>query len=125
MPQIPLVLTPFDLSPITPSAVKKSYNPERTTQPQVPTQHVTAIPKPYSGQARGVGTLFPPPKSQHIFKTAWSLQLLLWDFSLYVFSIQKSSVPPVSPHVCCHGNHATFQLIFDNTNFHSFSSISV
>ena len=50
----------------------------------------------------------PSPKSQHIFKTAWSLELLLCDFSFYVFSIQKSSVAPISPHVCCHGNYATF-----------------
>ena len=53
----------------------------------------------------------PSPKSQHIFKTASSLELLLCDF-FYVFSIMKSSVPPISPHVCCHGNHATFWLIF-------------
>ena len=74
-------------------------------------------------QARG--RFVPPsPKSQHIFKTAWSLELLLWDFSLYVYSIQKSSVPPISRQVCCHGNHANFGLIFENSNIHCFSSIS-
>ena len=67
----------------------------------------------------------PSPKSQHIFKTAWSLELLFCDFSFYVFSIQKSSVPPISPNVCCHGNHATFWLIFENSNRHCFSRISI
>ena len=56
------------------------------------------------------GTLCPSPKSQHIFKTDWILELLLCDFSFYVFSIKKSLVPPISPHVCCHGNHTTFGL---------------
>ena len=60
------------------------------------------------------------PKSQHIFKTAWSLELLLCDFPYCVFSIQKSSVPPNSHHVCCHGNHATFWLVFENSNHHCF-----
>ena len=57
----------------------------------------------------------PSQKAQHIFKTAWNLELLLFDFSFYVFSIQKSSVPPISPHACCHGNHATFWLLFLKT----------
>ena len=49
----------------------------------------------------------PSPKSQHIFKTAWSLELLLRDFSFYVISIKKSSVPPISPLVVA---MATMQL---------------
>ena len=63
-------------------------------------------------QARGA-LCAPSPKSQHIFKTAWNLELLLCDFSLYVFSIKKCSVPPISPQLCCHGNHATFWLILN------------
>ena len=70
-------------------------------------------------QARGA-LCAPSPKSQHIFKTAWSLELLLRHFSFYVFSIKKSSVKPISPHVCCHGNHTTFWLIFENLNHHCF-----
>ena len=66
----------------------------------------------------------PSPISQHIFKKAWSLELLLCEFSFYVFSVKKSSVPPISPHVCCHGNHATFWLNFENSNLNCFSSIS-
>ena len=58
----------------------------------------------------------PSPISQHISKMAWSLQLLLGEFSFYVYSFPKSSVPPISPHVCCHGNHATFRLIFESQN---------
>ena len=60
-------------------------------------------------QARGP---FVPPsrKSQRIFKTAWSLELLLCQFSFYLYSIQKKSVPPISHHVCCHGNHEIFGL---------------
>ena len=62
--------------------------------------------------SRPGGHFVPPsPISQHISKTAWSLELLLGAFSFYVYSFQKSSVPPISPHVCCHGNHATFRLI--------------
>ena len=57
-------------------------------------------------------TLCPSPKSQHMFKTAWSLELLLCDFYFYAFSIQKSSVPPISTNVCCHGSHATFRLFW-------------
>ena len=64
------------------------------------------------------------PKSQHIFKTARTLELLLCDFSFYVFSIKKRSVPPTSPHVCFHGNPATFWLILENSNGHCLSSIS-
>ena len=37
--------------------------------------------------SRPGGTLCPSPKSQHIFKTAWSLELLLCDFSSCVFLI--------------------------------------
>ena len=44
-------------------------------------------------QARG-HFVHPSPKSQHIFKTVWSFELRLCDFSFYVFFIQKSSVPP-------------------------------
>ena len=33
------------------------------------------------------------------------------DFNFYVFSLQKSLVPPISLRVCCHGNHTTFGLI--------------
>ena len=56
------------------------------------------------------GVHFVPPshKSQHKRLGVW--RLLLCNFSLYVYSIQKSSVPPISPHVCCHGNHAFFGL---------------
>ena len=39
-------------------------------------------------QARG-HFVSPSPKSQHIFKTAWSLELLLCDFSFHVFPIKK------------------------------------
>ena len=60
-------------------------------------------------QARG-HFVHPSPKSQHIFKTVWSFELRLCDFSFYVFFIQKSSVPPISPHGCCHGNRAIFNL---------------
>ena len=74
-------------------------------------------------QARGA-LCAPSPISQHISKTAWSLELLLGEFSFYVYSFQKSLVPPISPHVCCHGNHATFWLIFENSNLNCFSSIS-
>ena len=52
----------------------------------------------------------PSPKSQHIFKTPLSLELLFCDFSFCVFSIQKCLVPPISPHVCFQGNHTTFDL---------------
>ena len=58
-------------------------------------------------QARG-HFLPPSPISQHISKTAWSFELLLGELSFYVYFFQKSSVPPISPHECCHGNHATF-----------------
>ena len=76
-------------------------------------------------QARGRGHFVPSsPKSKNIFKTAWSPKLLLCDLSFYVFSIEKSSVPPISPYVCCHGNHAIFRLIFENTNLRCFLSIS-
>ena len=68
----------------------------------------------------GGGHFVPPsPQSQHIFKTAGSLELLLCDF-FYVFSIQKRKVLPISPHVCCHGNHATFRLIFEHLNLDCF-----
>ena len=61
--------------------------------------------------SRPRGHFVPPsPISQHISKTPWSLEFLLGEFSFYVYSFQKSSVPPISPHVCCHGNHATFGL---------------
>ena len=66
----------------------------------------------------------PSPKSQHIFKTAWKLELLLCDFSFYVFYIKKSSVPSMRLHVCCHENNATFWFIFENSNRHCFSNIS-
>ena len=60
--------------------------------------------------SRPAGHFVPPsPQSQHIFKPAWSLELLLWEFSFYVFSIQKSPVPSISPDVSCHGNHPTFR----------------
>ena len=74
--------------------------------------------------SRPGGTLCPWPKPQNIFKSAWSLELLLCDFSFYVFSVQKSSVPPINPNLCCHGNHATFWLNFVNSNFDCFSSLS-
>ena len=61
-------------------------------------------------QARG-HFVPPSPKAQHM--AWWSLELLLCDFSFYVFFIQKSSVPPISPHVCCHGNHAIFGLFLE------------
>ena len=64
---------------------------------------------PYLGQ--GAALCAPSLKSHHIFKTALSLKLLLCDFYFYVSSITKSSVPPIIPHVCSHGNHATFGLI--------------
>ena len=61
--------------------------------------------------SRPGGPFLPPsPISRHISKTAWSLELLLREFSFYVYSFQKSSAPPISPRVCCHGNHATFRL---------------
>ena len=53
-----------------------------------------------------VGGCSPSPNSQHIFKMALSLELLRCDFPFYVFFVQKSSVPPISRHVCSHGNHA-------------------
>ena len=72
-------------------------------------------------QSRPGGALcVPSPKSHHMFETAWSLELLLGDFSFYVFSIKKSSVPSISPHLCCHGNHSTFWLNFENSNRHCF-----
>ena len=72
--------------------------------------------------SRPGGTLCPLTKSQHIFTTAWSLELLHCDFSVYVFSIKKSSVPPISHHVCCPGSHKAFRLNFENSNLHGFSS---
>ena len=63
------------------------------------------------------------PKSRHIFKTAWGLEFLLCDFSFYKFSIQKSLVPPISHHVCCHGSHTTFRLIFKTQIFSVFQVI--
>ena len=50
------------------------------------------------------------PRSQHIFKTARTLELLLCDCSFYVFSMKQRSVPPTNSHGCCHGNHASFFL---------------
>ena len=87
--------------------------------------------KPYKGKlyqalalSRPGGRFVPPlPISQHIFKTAWSLESRLCEFSFYVSSIQKSSVSPINSHVCCHGNHATFWLmasqnfVFDALHF--------
>ena len=64
--------------------------------------------EPYPGKG---GLCASSPKSQHIFKTARTLALLLCDFSFYVFSIKKRSVPPTSSHVCCHGNQATFYFL--------------
>ena len=75
-------------------------------------------------QDRGHFVPPPSPASQHISKTACSLELLLGEFSFYAYCFQKSSVPPISPHVCCHGNHATFWLIFENSKLDCFSSIS-
>ena len=55
-------------------------------------------------------TLCPPPKSQHIFN--W---LGVWSYSYVTFLFQnfpsERSVSPISPHVCCYGNHETFRLI--------------
>ena len=75
-------------------------------------------------QARAGALCESSPKSQHIFKTARTLELLLCDFSSYVFSMKIRSVPPTSSHVCCHGNAATFWLILENSNGHCLSSIS-
>ena len=73
-------------------------------------------------QARGH---FVPPHLNHSIS---SKRLGVWSYCFvtffFVFSIRKSSVPPISPHVCCHGNHTTFWLIFENSNLQCFSSIS-
>ena len=54
--------------------------------------------------SRPGGTLCPLTKITAYLQNG--LELLFCDFCLYVFSIKKSSVPPISRHVCSHGNHA-------------------
>ena len=69
---------------------------------------------PYLNPIQASGALCASsPKSQHIFKTARPSELLLWDFSYYVLSIKKSSVPPTSPHICFQADPATFWLTFE------------
>ena len=55
----------------------------------------------------------------HLYHSKSPKRLGVWSSCLvnffYVYSVQKSSVPPIGPHVCCHGNHATFRLIFENS----------
>ena len=72
----------------------------------------------------GGSTLCPP----HLYHSIFPKQLGVWRYCLvnffYVSFFQKSSVPPISPHVCCHGNQATFRLIFENSILDCFSGIS-
>ena len=73
------------------------------------------------------GEHFMPPHLNHSIS---SKRLGVWSYcfvtflSMY-FTFRKVQFhQPKSPHVCCHGNHTTFRLNFENYNIHCFSSIS-
>ena len=62
-----------------------------------------------------------PPHLNHSIS---SKRLGVWSYCFvtlfYAFPIQKCLLPPISRHVCCHDNHATFRLIFENSNLQFF-----